>query len=253
MKSLGVLLLIVSLAGCSTVFNNVPGWDDEQRVELYTRLGLGYMNQDRLAVALSSLEEALTIAPQDSPANHAMALLRLRLGEHDNARQSFLTALETDSGNFAARNDYGSFLCEVGEWTEGINQYHQALRDPFNTAAHRTQYGLGVCLLGAGDLLGAQGQLQAALAARPKAPAVLYQSAVVSFHLEKYLSTRAFLERLFSTGQVSAESLLLAVRAEHRLGAEDLAAQYAAQLRAGYPASPQADQLKVLMDNKGNG
>ena len=63
---LAVLLFgLMMLAGCAAVQDHPPGWDDSQRVELYTRLGLGYMKQDRLSASLEALEEALAIAPQN--------------------------------------------------------------------------------------------------------------------------------------------------------------------------------------------
>ena len=67
------------------------------------------------------------------------------------------------------------------------------------------------------------------------------------------VSARAFLERKFGAGGVTADSLLLAVRTERKLGADDLAKEYAARLRSAYPGSEQAQQLNVLMSKSGNG
>ena len=107
--------------------------------------------------------------------------------------------------------------------------------------------------MGAGNLAGARDQFRAGRVVEPENPAVRYQSAVVSYGLGEYLSSRAFLERLFGTGNESADSLLLAVRTERKLGADDLAAEYAAKLRGSYPGSEQIRQLDALMSNTGNG
>ena len=238
---------LMMLAGCAAVQDNPPGWDDSQRVELYTRLGLGYMKQDRLSASLEALEEALAVAPQDSAANHAMALLRFKLGDPVQARRRFRIALASDPGNFGARNDFGTVLCELGAWADGIQQFRVALDDPFNTAAYRSQFGLGLCLMGVSDLIGAQDQFRAALVSRPNSSAILYQCAVVSFNLGENLSARGFLERYFGTGPASADSLLLAVRNEQKLGAKDLVVQYASKLRSDYPASEQVEELKAFM------
>jgi len=253
MKSLGTLLLALAIAGCAPLWEDEPRWDASQRVELYTRLGLEYMAQNRLASALESMNDALAIAPNDSTANHAMALLKLRLGESADAEAHFHQALLSDSGNVGARNDYGSYLCEKGNWADGVDQFKTARDDPFNTEPYVSQYGLGVCLMGAGDLAGARDQFRAVLVVEPENTAVLYQSAVVSYGLGEYLSARAFLERTFSAGDESADSLLLAVRTERKLGADDLAAEYAAKLRGSYPGSEQIRQLDALMSNTGNG
>ncbi|HCX87982.1 MAG TPA: type IV pilus biogenesis/stability protein PilW [Gammaproteobacteria bacterium] len=253
MKRLGTLLLALTMAGCVPLWEDEPGWDASQRVELYTRLGLEYMAQNRLASALEAMNDALAIAPGDSTANHAMALLKLRLGESADAETHFRKALASDSGNVGARNDYGSYLCGKGNWADGVYQLKSARDDPFNTEPYVSQYGLGVCLMGAGDLAGARDQFRAVLVVQPDNTTVLYQSAVVSYRLGEYLSARAFLERMFGAGGESADSLLLAVRTERKLGADDLAAEYAAKLRGSYPGSEQIRQLDVLMSNTGNG
>ena len=80
-RYLASLALILLISGCVPLWEDEPGWDASQRVELYTRLGLEYMAQNRLASALEAMNDALAIAPDDSTANHAMALLKLRLGE----------------------------------------------------------------------------------------------------------------------------------------------------------------------------
>ena len=48
MRLTTVLLGLMMLAGCAAVQDSPPGWGNNQRVELYTRLGLGYMEQNRL-------------------------------------------------------------------------------------------------------------------------------------------------------------------------------------------------------------
>ena len=208
MRLAPVFFGLMMLAGCTAIQDNPPGWDDSQQVELYTRLGLGYMEQDRLSASLEALEEALAIAPHDSAANHAMALLRFKLGEPAEARRRFRISVASDPGNFSARNDFGTVLCQLGAWADGIQQFRQALDDPFNTVAYRSQFGLGVCLMGVSDLIGAQDQFRAALVSRPNSSAILYQCAVVSFNLGENLSARAFLERYFGTGEASVQKIL---------------------------------------------
>jgi len=253
MTRLGALLLALMIIGCVPLWEDEPGWDASQRVELYTRLGLEYMAQNRLASALEAMNDALAIAPDDSMANHGMALLKLRLGETADAGAHFRQALLSDSGNVGARNDYGSYLCDKGDWEDGANQFRTARDDPFNTEPYISQFGLGICLMGAGNLIGARDQFRAALDAEPENSALLYQSALVSFRLGEYLSARAFLERMLGSGSITAEGLLLAIHTERKLGADDFVAEYAAKLRRAYPGSEQMRQLDALMSDNGDG
>ncbi|HCV21720.1 MAG: type IV pilus biogenesis/stability protein PilW [Arenicellales bacterium] len=246
-QPLPLLYLLLLLYGCTPLVEQSSGWDLTQRVDLHTRLGLGYMEQDRLAAALESLQYALSLASDDSTANHAMALLQLRLGDSNAARSHFETALIAEHGNVAARNDFGSYLCEKGAAREGIAQFRQALKDPFNTRPYLSQYGLAVCLTRTGELKSAREYLGRALAAQPESGPILYQSAVVGYGLGNHLSARGFLERFFGLGLTSPESLLLATRNEQKLGAVDLVGQYATRLRKGYPSSTQAAQLDAVL------
>jgi len=247
------LLALVWLGGCAALIEQDSGERDGQRVEVYTQLGLGYMNQNRLASAQDSLQTALEIDPQSSPANHAMALLMIRLNDPEQASRYFTKALDSDPRNVAARNDFGAFLCDDSKWQEGIFHLERARKDPFNTEVYVSQYGLGKCFLDAGDPMAAREQFRQALSAQPTNGVILYQSAVASFALGEYLSARAFLERFFAAVPATADGLLLAVQTETKLGAGDLARQYASQLRKDFPSSEQAGQLKNIATVNSNG
>ena len=90
---------VVMLWGCQSMLDLETPEQKNQKVEVYTQLGLGYMNQDRLASSLEALEDALRVDPLSSPANYAMALLKIRLGEVKDARYHFDRALLTDPRN----------------------------------------------------------------------------------------------------------------------------------------------------------
>ena len=85
------------------------------------------------------------------------------------------------------------------------------------------------------------------MAARPENRFILYESAVVSYELGKFLSARGYLERYLEHGTPSADSLLLAVKNELRLGSNELVQLYAYQLRSKYPTSLQAQKARSLL------
>ena len=247
-QPLPLLCLLLLLYGCTPLVEQSSGWNHTQRVDLHTRLGLGYMEQDRLAAALESLQYALSLAPDDSTANHAMALLQLRLGDSNAARSHFEKALTTEHGNVAARNDFGSYLCEKGAAREGIAQFRQALKDPFNTRPYLSQYGLAVCLTRSGELKSAREYRGDGRWRRsPRAGRFCINQQWLAMDSATIFRSRGFLERFFGLGLISPESLLLATRNEQKLGAVDLVGQYATRLRKGYPSSTQAAQLDAVL------
>ena len=72
---------VVLTTGCVSVNSSANKWTVESRVDIQTRLGLSYMKLGRLEPASLALGRALALAPNNSKANHAMALFQLRLSD----------------------------------------------------------------------------------------------------------------------------------------------------------------------------
>ena len=247
------LIAILPLTGCVTDDQGSTTWSVPQRVDLHTRLGLAYLQQERLAAAQEELKFALTLGPDNSNAHHAMALLELKLGHTALAREHYEHAIVADPGNYLVRNDFGSHLCALGLHLEGIDQLTTALNDPFNSSRYISHYRIGVCMNLSGRLEMAYEHLTKALRAQPTSGPVLYEAAAVSFRLGRHLSARGFLERYFEQGNPTPDSLLLAVNNEKELGSDSLMQHYAYQLRMSYPDSPQAAEVKQFISGTQGG
>lgn len=256
-QALKLLILftgLLLLSACVVEPADNASWTIEQRVNLHTRLGIGYLQQRRLAAAQEELEFALELDAVHSSANHAMALLQVELGEKILVDQYFEKALTGDPKNLAARNDYGMYLCEIDRIEAGIEELKKVLEDPLNDSRYRGHFAMAACFSKRKQYHEAAHHLATALAARPQNRFILYESAVVSHELENFLSARGYLERYFEEGTPSADSLLLAVINELRLGSDELVQLYAYQLRSNYPTSLQAKQARSLLaENKPDG
>tara|TARA_Y100000766_G_scaffold281850_2_gene294081 strand:- start:31 stop:747 length:717 start_codon:yes stop_codon:yes gene_type:complete len=238
------LFALANLTACTSLYVESENWNHNQKVTLYRQLGLGYMKQNRLSQSYESLSKALELSEFDSATNHAMALLSTKLNRNADARYYFKVALKTDSGNYDAQNDYGEFLCQNKDFKSGIQQFKIAINNPFNTSILDSQYGMGLCLLLSGNFLEAKRYLGQVLVFRPTDSDSLYYMAFISFHLNEYLSSRAFLERFFSANHISAESLLLAAKTERKLGHNNIALEYEDKLKEQYPANSQLNQIQ---------
>jgi len=250
MRSWLALMACVLLAtGCVGVDSSNNKWTVDSRVDIQTRLGLSYMKLGRFEPASLALERALALAPNHSRANHAMALLQLRISDRVAAEPYFLQAIDTDNDNFSARNDFGGYLCQSGRVEEGLVQFDSALRNPYNDALYISQLGAGACYVRILNWKEAERLFALALAQQPTLPPALYQMAEVMFAQADHFRTRAYLQRFFDTGAGSAASLSLAVRNELKLKASDLAQLHANRLRLEFPASSEASAIARLMAN----
>ena len=243
---LALIACVVLMTGCVSVpLGNK--WTVDSRVDIQTRLGLSYMKLGRLEPAALALGRALALAPNDSRANHAMALFQLRISDRAAAEPYFAQAVDTDNDNFSARNDFGGYLCQSGRMEEGLVQFDRALRNPYNDRLYVSQLGAGACYVRILNWKEAEGYFLLALVGRPKLAMALYQMAEVTFAQAEHFRTRAYLQRYFDTGAESAASLLLAVRNELKLKASDLVQLHADRLRTEFPTSSEASDMARLM------
>lgn len=236
------------LSGCATETTlDTEKGDPASRADVHAQLAAQYMERNSLEVALQELEQALAVKPDHSRANYVMAVLQTRMEDYGAADQYYKRALKSDPNNSEAAHDYGIFLCEQGKVKEGLKSFERALSNPLYRGKALTNLRAGECLATRGnDDAGAEKYFRAVLEQNPAVPLALYYMADINYKKGNYLSARAFIERFFGAGAESPQSLLLAARIETRLNADDVASEYARRLRAKFPSSEQAAQLKEL-------
>ncbi|MBB3139479.1 type IV pilus biogenesis/stability protein PilW [Halomonas organivorans] len=158
-----VLASALWLTGCATRPGApLPEADTPDPVDAYTRLGTAYLERDNLPRALSALDHALEIAPDDAEALQAMAIVYQRQGEADLADRTFRRALDAAPGLTRARNNYAAFLYDQGRTREACHQLEQATAD--TQYANRAQLfsNLGQCQRRLGDVQAARTSLERA-------------------------------------------------------------------------------------------
>lgn len=244
-----VAVSLLGLGGCVTTTTGGLGgekWDSSERAALHTRLGVNYLQQGQLEVAREELDLALRIEPNSSDANLAMAKLQLRLDSPRDAHVHFQRAVRNNPESVGARNDFGFFLCNQGDYADGLAQFNAALNNPLNNAQYVTLYGAAECERQAGNLEQAVASYELALRLQPDMRQALMRLAVINFDQGEYFTARAYLERFFQDRFYTADSLYLAVRNELALNRRDLAGEYARLLRERFPGSSHIDALGAL-------
>ncbi|NOX75479.1 MAG: type IV pilus biogenesis/stability protein PilW [Gammaproteobacteria bacterium] len=246
------LLLIVWLSfwmqGCASV--------QEQKAQMKAadtnmRLGVGYLQQGRIDDALEKLKKALAAEPDFVKAHSAIALVYERLGERDNAEEHFLEALELGPGDGRIHNNYAAFLCRSGRPVEAEPHFLQAIRSRGYRTPERALENLGVCAMHIPDYEKAEIYLRKALQMNPKLPDALLQMAHLSVEKKRFMSGRAYLQRLREVTDLSPDALWLGVLVEKKLGDSAAVRQYEIQLRKKYPDSNEARELMKTLPAAG--
>lgn len=217
---------------------------NDRLAEIYTQLGVEYMNNGQNETALKKLQRALEIDSNYAQAHNALALLYIRLGENEKALASFKRALDLSPNDPNILNNYGQFLCHIGQPAEGQQQFVLALKNPLYQNPEVAYTNAGICAEQQRNLAGAETFLRQALEHDPKMPVTLLEMTKVSLQQQKYLPARAYLERYAAVAPHSAQSLWLGVQVERKLGNKDAAGSYAVALKGKYPDSAEARQLQ---------
>jgi type IV pilus assembly protein PilF len=250
-RTVVAIAVIILLSGCaSRAERHALAERKENVVTLNTQLAAAYLQRGQPDIALDHINKALMLAPDDAKANNMKAVIEWRRGDFQEARKYFTKSLKEDPKNAEARNNYGAFLCERGEIDEAVHQFNAALADPSYPTPARANLNAGLCLMRKPAPAEAERYFRAALRLDPKQPEALYQMAKISYDSGHTYSARGFMQRFFEVSSDTPESLLLAVKIEHSLGAKDSEASYALRLKGKFPNSPEAAELQQLSVRK---
>lgn len=121
-----------------------------------TQLGLAYLNQGQRVRAKSKLLRALRQAPQAAAVNAAMAYFWELSGELQLARIYYQRALWNAPKNGMQLNNYGAFLCRIGEYQQAEQYFLRAVRDTNYPNTAMIYENAGLCALAMADYVKAK-------------------------------------------------------------------------------------------------
>ncbi len=230
------LTLLLAVAACSS--SPQPA-DNEKRkaAETNTALGRQYMDRGQYEIALEKLKRAVAYDNTYAPAHTLLAILYETIGQRDEAEREYRKALRYDPGDGEVNNNLGAFLCASGQAAEAEQYFVAAVQDPFYQTPAIALSNAGSCALAAGDLDKAESFLRQSFEYDDKLGSSLLPMAEVSYRKGEFLRARAFLQRYEAVGPMNEESLSLGYQIEHRLGDEEAANRYRAELLERYPDS----------------
>ena len=215
--------------------------------EANTRLGVGYLEQGNLQIALEKLEQAIRQDPQHAPALLALGIVYERIGRVDQALTHLKRAVELAPEDGSAHNSYATLLCKARRFEEADQHFMEALQDPFYRTPEVVLANAGACARRANETADAERYLRETLNIDPNNQIALFNLAGLFYDQGEPLRARAFLQRLESQVQLDPVSLLLGYQVETALNSPSEAERYALALQTYYPNSPQASILRQEM------
>jgi len=241
LSGITLVVLVVLLNGCA---------GDKQQTDVSTQsaqtrlqLGMEYLAANNLDAARQNLDKAVKGAPDDYRTQLGMALYEQRVGENDAALNRYRLALKLAPQNGTVLNNYGAFLCSLGQYVPAQQQ--------FVAAAQAADYGLvadslenaGYCFYKAGNNDEARKLLSRALKYDPEKGVTLLAEADRQFSEGKGDKTQLLLNVYQHILPASAESLWLQIRFAALAGRQNDVKRYGARLARSFPHSKQYQQF----------
>jgi type IV pilus assembly protein PilF len=254
LRSAGLALLLAALAGCTSTTTKseskagdsvsvAPPTDDMsvgRRAGVRLELASLYFSRGQTNTALTEIDKAISIRPDYGSAFNLRGLIYASLGDAAQAEQSFQRALQIDSRDADAMQNYGWFLCQNQRYAEADVQFQRALIQPNYRGGAMTLRAMGNCQARDGRLADAQRTLLRSYELEPASAATAVNLAEVQYKLGEYERARFYIDRVNkAANQSNAQTLWLAARIENRLGNQSLVRGLGDQLRERYPQSAQ--------------
>jgi type IV pilus assembly protein PilF len=229
-KTLTTLLIVLLGATACSSNKSKPTPKKSEAASYNARLGAEYTRKGRLNLANEKLLKALDQNPNSADANHYYALLQQKLGLKQKAEIHFKKALVITPKDPQLLNNYGSYLCQNGQYKSASEHFMAAINDPLYTTPEFAYTNAGICIKKSGDKATAEKYFRKSLALKPSFASALYQMAKVKYEQGDYNRAQAFLQRYHEKNQEAPASLKLCVQINRRLGDLNAAGQCRSKL-----------------------
>lgn len=236
------LTLSTSLISCASGTTPIRS-KNSKAAEYNASLGAEYLRKDRLRLANEKLSKALQQNPNSENANHYYALLQEKLNNNATALKHFKRAIRVSKRNPDLHNNYGSFLCNMGQYRQAISEFALAVKDPLYKTPEFAYTNAGVCIEKSNSKENPEAYFRRALEIKPQFASALFQMAKLNWKQANASKAQAFLFRYNEVAQPTPESLLLCKKINERLGESALAENCVSQLLSHFPSSKEANEV----------
>lgn len=250
-RSVSLASLLVLLSACSLFGSS--GSSNVEAADTQLQLGIRYMGMNKLAIAKEHLERSVDLNSKNVEARNALAYLYEKLNDFEAAEDSYEKALGLNSEDFSVLNNYGRFLCERGEYQEGMELLEQAVANPLNNRQWLAATNAGRCALMQDNSGIAEAYLRQALQVQPSYAPALLAMQKLSYQKGDYWAAKGFYERYVSVSRQTAESLWYAYQTERALGNQNAAEQYKKQLLESFPLAEETKRIYSAQDKLKHG
>lgn len=239
-----ILLCLTACAGGSQQTRNSQANNQNalKSAQAHTNLGAAYLQKNKLEIALEEFNEAVRVMPSYAAAYNGLAMVRSALNQDEEAEYNFKKSIELDPSSSSAHNNYGTFLCSRGRYTESIDHFLQAVSNPLYSTPHLAYANAGICAKRDNDYQRAQQYLNKALQLQPLTHNAAQHLAEIQLELGSVAVAQKTLQNAL-VASPSAEVLWLGVKIARALNDRNSEASYSLELRRRFPNAKETQLL----------
>ena len=239
------------LGGCSSTTKKTNAEFKGDPAEINAQLGVEYLREGMYEAAMEKLSKAEKQNPRLQLAQMSLAILYEKLGQDDEARKHYRKAYSINRKDTRTLNAYGQFLCRQGELERADKMLVTAAKDPLYRHPELILTNAGICAMKRPDAVLASSYFRQALQRNPHYAPALREMVRSTFAQQKYLATRAYLQRLQAVATLTPEYLWIGIQAEDALQDQDAVASYTLVLKNQHPDSNETQALMEWERSKG--
>lgn len=211
------------------------------------QLGLGYLQQGDMQRAKSKLLLALSQAPQWPQALDAMGYYLENTGDTKTAAYYYQKAVSIAPTSGAVQNNYGTYLCRIGQYQEADNHFMLAIQDINYLNTAEAYENAGLCSMEIPDNDKALSYFIKAIQQDPHRTTSVLEIAQINYKRGDYSLAQSYLDNYFSqVPQPGPEAMLLAIRLAHTRNDTATIGKYAVMLQSEYPGSLEYKELRAM-------
>jgi type IV pilus assembly protein PilF len=221
----------------------VEGGSHVARAKSHTELGAAYYEARQLATALDEARIAIAADASYAPAYNLLALVYVELKESRSAIDAFEKSLGLVPGDPEISNNYGWFLCQIGQEQKGLRHLGAAFNNPLYGTPAVALANAAICARNIKDFDRASEYLAKALRLDPNNLRALYLLAELNHQRGQYGEAQLRITDFHRRVEPNAESAWLALRIARAQGNRSDEARFSAMMRQKFFDSSEYQKL----------
>ena len=248
---LAITVSAIALTGCVTE-NSYNGSDRpvvEKKINntgaARTRIALAlqYLKTGNNSQAKYNLERAADFAPDLPEVHYSLAYYYQQVDEPELADKAYQRALKIAPNDPNTLNNYGVFLCGIGEYDRAAEELLKAISIPSYIRVAESYENLALCAIEFDDFENAEKYLKSALNHSSQRPSSMISLAGLYYAKSDLHKAEDIIEKYESLGRVTPRALMLSYLIQQRMGHIEKAETTAGIILQTYPGSVEAKTI----------